>query len=97
MRIESLYAISPSCPKNVNIRLPGEGNSNSHGARPVHQKHIDDQMDSDQWVVNKELSLRPAHLAPAPVNEEDERSSSPVRIDSLYAISPSCQIDERIY
>ena len=28
----------------VHVRLPGKGNSNSHGARPVH----DDNVDSDQ-------------------------------------------------
>ena len=31
------------------IRLPGKGNSNSHGARPVHQKHLrHDEVDPDQ-------------------------------------------------
>ena len=44
-------------PRNVDIRLPGKGNSNSHGARPVCQNHFDDEVDSDQWVVNKALSL----------------------------------------
>ena len=34
--------------RKVDIRLPGQGNSNSHGARPVHQNHLDDQVDSDQ-------------------------------------------------
>ena len=32
-------SLSPS------IRLPGKGNSSSHGARPV---HLDDEKDSDQ-------------------------------------------------
>jgi len=41
----------------VDVRLPGKGNSNSHGARPVHLNHHDDLVDSDQEVVNKELSL----------------------------------------
>ena len=27
---------SPASPRNVNIRLPGKGNSNSHGVRPVY-------------------------------------------------------------
>ena len=26
----------------VDIRLPGKGNSNSHGARPVHYNQLDD-------------------------------------------------------
>ena len=28
--------------RKVDIRLPGKGNSNSHGARPVYQNHLDD-------------------------------------------------------
>ena len=44
-------------PRKVDARLPGTGNSNSHGARPVHFDHLDDQVDSDQQVINKELSL----------------------------------------
>ena len=31
--------------------------SKTHGARPVHWNHLDDQVDSDQEVVNKQLSL----------------------------------------
>ena len=30
------------------VRLPGKRNSFSHGARPVYQKHLDDQRDSDR-------------------------------------------------
>ena len=40
----------------VDIRQPEKTDSNSHGARPVHQNRLDDSVDSDQWVVNKELS-----------------------------------------
>jgi len=32
----------------VDIRLPGKGNSNSHGARPVYKTNLDDHVDSDQ-------------------------------------------------
>ena len=32
----------------VDIRLPGKDNSNSHGARPVYENHLDDGVDSDQ-------------------------------------------------
>ena len=38
-------------------RLSRKGNANSHGARPVYSDHLDDSVDSDQQVVNKELSL----------------------------------------
>ena len=38
------------------MRLPGKGNSNSHGARPFYLI-ITMIVDSDQEVVNKELSF----------------------------------------
>ena len=34
--------------RKVDIRLPGKGNSNSRGARPVYQSHHGDKVDSDQ-------------------------------------------------
>ena len=39
------------------MRLPGKGNSNSRGARPVCQDHFADCVDLDQEVVHKDLSL----------------------------------------
>ena len=43
--------------RTADIRLPGKGNSNSHGGRAVHKKYLDDQVFSDQEVFSKELSL----------------------------------------
>ena len=43
--------------RGVHVRLHGKGNSNFHGARPVYQNDLDDEVDSDQQVVNQELSL----------------------------------------
>ena len=40
-------------PRITDRRLPGKGNSNSHGARPVYLIIVD----SDQSVVNNEVSL----------------------------------------
>ena len=37
-------------PRKVDIRLPGKGDSNSHGARPVHQKH--------RWIRTRRLSIK---------------------------------------
>ena len=34
----------------IDIRLPGKGDSNSHGARPVHQKH--------RWIRTSRLSIK---------------------------------------
>ena len=43
-------------PRRPDDHLGCKGNSKSHGARPVHQNYLDDEVDSDQQVVNKELS-----------------------------------------
>ena len=40
----------------IDITLSGKGNSNSLGTRPV-QYNLDDEVDSDQQVVNKKLCL----------------------------------------
>ena len=42
--------------RKIDVSLLGKGNSNSHGARPVH-RIITMIVDSDQQVVNKELSF----------------------------------------
>ena len=34
--------------RKVDVRLPGKGNSNPHGARPVHLINHDEKVDSDQ-------------------------------------------------
>ena len=36
----------------VDIRPHEKGDSNSHGARPVCQNHLDDKVDADREVVN---------------------------------------------
>ena len=36
--------------RKVDIRLPGKGDSNSHGARPVHQKY--------RWIRTSRLSMK---------------------------------------
>ena len=40
--------VQVSSTRKVDIRLPGKGNSNSHGARPVFSNHLDDSVDSGQ-------------------------------------------------
>jgi len=50
--------------RKVHIKLPGKGNSNSHGeACPPH--HLVDEVDSNQQVVNEELSLWADTVAPS--------------------------------
>ena len=34
--------------RKVNVRLPGKGNSTSHGTRPVYWNYLDDTVDSGQ-------------------------------------------------
>ena len=55
-------------PRKVDIRLPGKRNSNSHGARPVHQKH--------RWIRTSRLSIKNSLYARAgplipPCSERD--------------------------
>ena len=66
VRVMTLFkpAILPKTCK-VYIRPPGKGNSNSHGARPVYQNHLDDQVDSDQKVVYEEVCLCETLMVPA--------------------------------
>jgi len=40
-REERRYGFLPQSRK-VDIRLPGKGNSNPHGTRPVYSNHLDD-------------------------------------------------------
>ena len=48
--------------------LTGKGNSNSRGAKPDHQSHLGDEVDSDQEVVNPERTLSTGlGLPPAPL------------------------------
>ena len=43
----------------VDTRLLAIG---SHGTRPFYYNHLDDPVDSDQWVIKKDLSL--CHKSP---------------------------------
>ena len=49
--VSSNLAMSP--PKKVDISLPGQGNSNSHGARPVHQI-----ISVIEWIRTSRLSIK---------------------------------------
>jgi len=40
-------------PRKVDVRLPGKGNSNSHGARPVHLI-----ITMIKWIRNSRLSIK---------------------------------------
>ena len=51
-RIEYDTAKPPTCMK-VDIRLPGKGNSNSHGARPVHLI-----ITTIKWIRTSRLSIK---------------------------------------
>ena len=49
--------------RTVDIRLPGKGNSNSHGARTVHQKH--------RWIRTSRLPIKNSLFVHLIVREED--------------------------
>ena len=42
--------------QKVDVRLPGKGNLNSQWREAGPLNPLDDKVDSDQWVLNKELS-----------------------------------------
>ena len=47
------------CGRKVDVRLPGKGNSNSHGARPVHQIiSMMKWISTSRLAIEKKLSAR---------------------------------------
>ena len=50
-------SLSLSPCRTVDIRLPAQGNSRSHGARPGHSRNGSDEVDLDQLVVHEEPPL----------------------------------------
>ena len=53
MRVKGIWV------RKVDIRLPGKGNSNSHGARPIHLI-----MTMIKWFRTSELSINSSLSAP---------------------------------
>ena len=45
------------CRRKADVRLHGKGNSELPWRKAGQQRHLVDVVDSDQYVVNKELSL----------------------------------------
>ena len=45
--------------RKVDVSLPGKGNSNSHGARPVYQNHVDDEVASDHCILSRKRKVPP--------------------------------------
>ena len=70
--------------RKADIRLQGKGSSNSHCARPVYQNNLDDVVDSDPEVVNKELSLSTGRRPHPPPEAYRLASRCVVGIENLY-------------
>ena len=70
-------------------------NSNSHGARPVHQKHLrHDEVDPDKLVVNKEFSLSMRTPRPRPSPPTCTRSTTLSTQGSSWGyLKSQCLID----
>ena len=60
-----------SCGRKVDIRLPGKGNSSSHGARPVHQIIL-----MIKWIRTSRLSIK-LSLSSTLTVEEEARAEAP--------------------
>ena len=58
--------------RKVDMKLPGKGNSDFHGARPVHQ------IISIRWIRTSRLSIKILHLAPSS-NVDTHFISPPLR------------------
>ena len=54
--------------RKVDIRLHGKGNSKIPWRKAGQPSHLVDLVDSDQWVVNKELSVSPPPSGPIGFN-----------------------------
>ena len=48
VKVFHTFQVVPFSLRKVDIRLPGKGNSKSHGTRPFYYNHLDDPVDSDQ-------------------------------------------------
>jgi len=90
------YAPNPDCSRliEVDVRLPGKGYSNSHGARPVHLI-----ITMIKWIrtrrlsINNSLSLQPAGGGAAVnslrlLNSKKKVNSKPYRGTSLVKKLP---------
>ena len=55
--LQFVYQGVPMPHTKVDIRLHGKGNSRVPWRKAGQPRHLIDVVDSDQWVVNKELSL----------------------------------------
>ena len=51
--------------RKVDVRLPGKGNSNSHGARPVHLI-----LTMIQWIRTSRLSIKISLYVEVPLSRE---------------------------
>jgi len=62
--------------RKVDVRLPGKGNSNSHGARPVHLT-----ITMTKWIRTSRLSIKNS-LSADEAREEDEEEDRQALEDS---------------
>ena len=91
-------------PWKVDIRLPGKGDSNSHGARPVRQKH--------RWTRTSRLSiknslslchavpdhlLRPRDKRPAPPRDHDTVMQKDCTRETLSNVNTGTQVNTSIF
>ena len=60
-------------PRKVDIRLPGKGDSNSHGARPVHQI-----ISMIKWIRTSRLTMKKSLSCEPPVAQA-RTESGPLR------------------
>ena len=67
----ALRCTADARPRKVDIRLPGKGDSNSHGARPAHQKH--------RWTRTSRLSIKNSLSLPGLLVHAVQSAQQPTR------------------
>ena len=77
--------------------LTGKEKSNSHGARPVHSSHLDHEVDSDQYIVNQELSLPTLVASCSKVSSEEACTSSGETLNDLRLRCGVSGVGLRVY
>jgi len=68
--------------RKVDVRLPGKGNSNSHGARPVHLIIM-----MIQWVRTSRLSIKNSLRSRAGMSETEDRGGSALVVSYRKRVS----------
>ena len=89
-----VHRIAQGLPRKVDIRLPGKGDSNSHGARPVHQKHRWTRTNRLSIKISLSLPIDPRYPEPTLARSRRYRGTSLIR--KCTPLGPYCRLMPRV-